>query len=213
MAGPPASNELRAKRVGHALINMTTEPWSQYYCCVLISSKEFVRQYPIATKRALRAIMKGVDICAAEPKRVARLLADKGLARYEYTLQTHQEIPYGRWRDYDIEDTVRFFALRMGELGLIKFTPQRIIAEGTDWRFLKCQEKNSRRDRPRKDNLTILHAADSLPVLLRCADCKPTIAAPVAQPTVSTSCGSSRLSATRRISVWIKCSFGDTGHL
>src|SRR6185503_18456791 len=68
----------------------------------------------------------------------------------------------------------------------IKSTPQRIIAEGTDWRFLKCQEKNSRRDRPRKDNLTILHAADSLPVLLRCADCKPTIAAPVAQPAVST---------------------------
>jgi len=136
--------------------------------------------------------MKGADICAAEPKRVARLLADKGLARYEYTLQTHQEIPYGRWRDYDIEDTVRFFALRMSELGLIKFTPQRIIAEGTDWRFLKCQEKNSRRDRPRKDNLTILHAADSLPVLLRCADCKPTIAAPVAQPTVSTRCCLSR---------------------
>jgi len=155
MAGPPASNELRAKRVGHALINMTTEPWSQYYCCVLISSKEFVRQYPVAKKRALRAIMKGADICAAEPKRVARLLADKGLARYEYTLQTHQEIPYGRWRDYDIEDTVRFFALRMSELGLIKFTPQRIIAEGTDWRFLKRQEKNSRRDRPRKGKVTI----------------------------------------------------------
>jgi len=32
---------------------------------------------------------------------------------------------------------VRFYALRMRELGMIKSTPQRIIAQGTDWRFLK----------------------------------------------------------------------------
>ena len=69
-----------------------------------------------------RQRQKGADLCAAEPKRVARLLADKGLACYDYTLQALQEIPYGRWRDYDIEDTVRFYALRMGELGLIKST-------------------------------------------------------------------------------------------
>jgi NitT/TauT family transport system substrate-binding protein len=44
--------------------------------------------------------------------------------------------PYGHWRDYDAEDTVRFYALRQHELGIIKKTPQRIISEGTDWRFL-----------------------------------------------------------------------------
>jgi len=31
---------------------------------------------------------------------------------------------------------VRFYALRQYELGTIKKTPQRVIAEGTDWRFL-----------------------------------------------------------------------------
>jgi NitT/TauT family transport system substrate-binding protein len=31
---------------------------------------------------------------------------------------------------------VRFYALRLHELGMIKSTPQKIIAEGTNWRFL-----------------------------------------------------------------------------
>jgi NitT/TauT family transport system substrate-binding protein len=31
---------------------------------------------------------------------------------------------------------VRFFALRLHEIGMIKSTPQAIIADGTDWRFL-----------------------------------------------------------------------------
>jgi ABC-type nitrate/sulfonate/bicarbonate transport system substrate-binding protein len=42
-----------------------------------------VRRYPVATKRALRAILKGVDICAADPGRMARTLVDKGYARRE----------------------------------------------------------------------------------------------------------------------------------
>jgi NitT/TauT family transport system substrate-binding protein len=36
----------------------------------------------------------------------------------------------------DPEETVRFYALRLHEAGLIKSTPQKIIAQGTDWRFL-----------------------------------------------------------------------------
>ena len=62
---------------------------------------------------------------------------DGGYAqRYEYALQAMQEIPYNRWRDYDPEDTVRFHALRLHEAGMIKSSPQKIIAQGTDWRFL-----------------------------------------------------------------------------
>ena len=30
---------------------------------------------------------------------------------------------------------MRFYALRLHELGMIKIEPQKIIAEGTDWRF------------------------------------------------------------------------------
>jgi NitT/TauT family transport system substrate-binding protein len=75
--------------------------------------------------------------CAAEPKRIAQLLVDEGYAqRYDYALQTLGELPYGSWREFDAEDSLRFFALRLHEVGMIKSTPKAIPAEGTDWRFL-----------------------------------------------------------------------------
>ena len=40
------------------------------------------------------------------------------------------------WREFDPEDTIRWYALRLRETGLIKSTPQQIIADSTDWRFL-----------------------------------------------------------------------------
>jgi NitT/TauT family transport system substrate-binding protein len=46
------------------------------------------------------------------------------------------EVPYDKWRDYDAEDTLRFYALRLRETGMIKSSPQKIIGENTDWRFL-----------------------------------------------------------------------------
>ena len=51
-------------------------------------------------------------------------------------MEVLREIPYSRWREYDPEDTVRFYALRLNEVKMIKSSPQRIIARGTDWRFL-----------------------------------------------------------------------------
>ena len=67
---------------------------------------------------------------------------DKGLAtRDDYALQMMKELPYGKWRDYNPEDTVRFYALRLHEAGMIKSTPQKIIAQGTDWRFLNELKK------------------------------------------------------------------------
>jgi NitT/TauT family transport system substrate-binding protein len=89
----------------------------------------------MATKRALRAIVKAANFCAAEPERAARMVADK-CYRYDYSLQMMNEIQYTRWRDYDAEDTVRFYSLRLREVGMIKSTPSKIIADGTNWRFL-----------------------------------------------------------------------------
>jgi NitT/TauT family transport system substrate-binding protein len=90
----------------------------------------------------LRAILKATDVCALEPARAAQLIVEKGFTpRYDYALQTMKEVPYNRWREYDPEDTVRFYALRLHEIGLIKSTPQKIIAQGTDWRFLNELKK------------------------------------------------------------------------
>jgi NitT/TauT family transport system substrate-binding protein len=104
---------------------------------MVVANREFAQKYPVATKRALRAILRANQICVLEPDRAARLLVDKGFtASYDYALQTLKEIPYGKWREYDPEDTVRFYALRLHEMGMIKSSPQKIIAKGTDWRFL-----------------------------------------------------------------------------
>ena len=52
-----------------------------------------------------------------------------------------KEMPYGKWREYEPADTVRFYALRLYEDGLIKSTPQKILAQGTDWRFFNELKK------------------------------------------------------------------------
>lgn len=135
---PPAPQELRAKGIGHVVLNSSVDrPWSQYFCCVAAGNREFVRKHPVATKRALRAILKATAICASEPDRVAGFLVDKGYARRrDHVAQALREIPYNRWRDYEPEDTLRFYALRLHEAGMIKSSPQKIIAQGADWRFL-----------------------------------------------------------------------------
>ena len=135
MGFPPVPQELREKKIGHVIVNSGLDrPWSQYFCCVVAANQEFARKRPIATKRALRAFLKATHFCASEPERAARIVADRGY-RYEYALQTMNEIGYARWRDYDPEDAVRFYALRLREAGMIKSAPNRIIAQGTDWRF------------------------------------------------------------------------------
>jgi NitT/TauT family transport system substrate-binding protein len=137
MSGPPLSLELRHKKIGHALVNTTIDkPWSQYSCCLMASTKEFVSRYPVATKRALRAILKGVDLCASDPKRVARFMADRGLWSYDITLEGLRELPYAKWREIDVVDSLRFWAVRLHEVGAIKSSPQQIIERGMDLRFL-----------------------------------------------------------------------------
>ncbi len=143
MGFPPEPQELRAKKIGHVIVNTAQDrPWSQYFCCMLVANPEFVSKNPVATKRALRAYLKAADICAQEPERVARFLAAKGYEpRYEIGLDVLKALPYRRWREANPEDTLRFLALRLHEVGMIKSTPQKLIAKGTDWRFLNELKK------------------------------------------------------------------------
>ena len=135
---PPEPQEMRARNIGHVIVNSALDsPWSQYFCCMVAGNSDFVREHPVATKRVLRAILKAADLCAAEPERAAQRLVDAGFTpRYDYALQTLSDLPYDRWREYDAEDTLRFYALRLHEAGMITSSPNQIIAEGTDWRFL-----------------------------------------------------------------------------
>ena len=136
---PPDTQELRAQHIGRVIVNSALDsPWSQYYCCMLAGNRAFVRNYPIATKAVLRAILKADDLCVRDPARAAQRLVEGGFTpRYDYAFQTLTEVPYDKWRDYDPEDTIRFYSLRLREVGMVKSSPQKIIADGTDWRFLE----------------------------------------------------------------------------
>ena len=52
-----------------------------------------------------------------------------------------KEIPYDKWREYDPEDSVRFYALNLHDVGMIKTSPNKLIAQGTDWRFIRELKK------------------------------------------------------------------------
>jgi NitT/TauT family transport system substrate-binding protein len=138
LAFPPDVQELHARKIGQVILRTAVDrPWSQYFCCMLAANREYAARYPVATKCVIRAVLKAADLCASAPEQAALLLVQGGFTeRYDYALQTLTENPYGAWREYDAEDTIRFYALRLRELGMIKSSPQKIIAEGTDWRFL-----------------------------------------------------------------------------
>jgi len=145
---PPISAHMRANNIGHVVLDgIMDAPWSQYFCCMATGNRDFVEQHPAATKRALRAILKAADLCAREPERAARYLVDTGYTQgyvdtayaqdYDSMLQTVMHMSYGSWRDYNPEDTVRFYALRLKEAGLVNGTPEALVTRATDWRYLE----------------------------------------------------------------------------
>jgi NitT/TauT family transport system substrate-binding protein len=136
VAFPPQPQEPRAKGIGHVMLNSSVDrPWSQYFCCLVYANRGFVRTHPVATKRVLCAILKAADLCALAPDQAARTLVDRGFTpNYDYAFQTMKDVPYAKWREYEPEDTVRFYAF-LQEAGMIKSPPQKMISQGTDWRF------------------------------------------------------------------------------
>jgi NitT/TauT family transport system substrate-binding protein len=143
MLWPPDSQIFREQNIGHVIMDTTTDrPWKDYYCCVINGNREFVDNNPVATKRALRAMLKATDLCALEPELAARAVIAAGFPTdYDRAVKVFSEIPYAQWREYDPEDTLRFYALRMHKLGLIKKSPDDLVDEIADWRFLNELKK------------------------------------------------------------------------
>jgi NitT/TauT family transport system substrate-binding protein len=138
LAFPPQPQQLREKKVGRVILNTSQDrPWDQYNCCYISMRRDFVAKYPIATKRAVRAILKAADVCAREPERAARYIVAKNYEpRYEVALEVVKALSYSQWRTHNPEDSFRFHGVRLHEVGLIKTPPNNLIAQGTDWRFL-----------------------------------------------------------------------------
>jgi NitT/TauT family transport system substrate-binding protein len=137
---PPWPHELIEQGLGHLLIDTNIDkPWSQYFCCMVSGQSYFIKKNPIATKRALRAILKANDIVARNPELAARTVIEKKVwnaSEYKPILRALKDIPYSKWRAYNPEDTVRFYALRMRDIGMIESNPSQFISQHTDWRFM-----------------------------------------------------------------------------
>jgi NitT/TauT family transport system substrate-binding protein len=131
---------------GTKILDQTTDkPWSQYLCCLLIANRDWARQYPVATMRFTRAVLRAADATAKDRPAAARagvgasirnLLAERSASDADILLDTTAMVSYD-WREYDPEETLRFFALRLAEVRLIKSTPQQIIAQGSDVAFMR----------------------------------------------------------------------------
>lgn len=135
---PPEPQILRARGKTRVILNTILDyPWSEYFCCVMFGNSSWVREHPFATKRFLRAMYKASDFCTANPAKAAQQLVDGGYAeRYDYALETIDAIPYDLWHEYSAEDTMRFYALRLHDAGMLENSPNKLIAAGTNWRFL-----------------------------------------------------------------------------
>ncbi len=135
----PLATVFRTAKIGHVIVDGKTDPpWSQYFGSMATANRDFVEKHPAATKRALRAILKATDLCAKEPERAARYLVDKGHSAlpYDITLDAMNGQSYAAWREFNPEDTMRFYALRLKDAGLVKSTPDELIARAADWRYL-----------------------------------------------------------------------------
>lgn len=145
MSFPPGPQELIDKGVGRLLVDTNVDkPWSQYFCCMISGHRDFVKNNPIATKRALRAILRANDIIARDPDHALNILMEKKIwtkPEKKYILQAIKEIPYGKWREYNPEETIRFYALRLRDVGMIKTPPEEFIAQHCDWSFLKSMKQ------------------------------------------------------------------------
>jgi NitT/TauT family transport system substrate-binding protein len=135
---PPLSHMVRDLGIGHTILNTTLdEPWRNFFCCLLAANREFVGRNPVATKRAMRAFVRATLRCGEDREGSARRLVEFGATdRYDYALRTLEDLPYGAWASFSPEDSLRFAALRLREVGLVTMGANEILARGADFRFL-----------------------------------------------------------------------------
>jgi len=132
------------KNPGKVILDTTMDkPWSQYYCCQLVANRDWARRYPIATKRVTRAVLRAADTVTRDRAGAAHEYVARGFfsatpaaTDEQIVNEVIRDLSYD-WRELDPEETLRFFALRLGDAKLIKMTSQQIIAQGSDFAHMR----------------------------------------------------------------------------
>ena len=136
VAFPPINYQFHDQRIGHVVLDtVADDPWRHYFCCVLGARTEYVENYPVATKRAMRAMFKANALCSRDPQTAASIISQHGeeFGERELILRSLNAIPYDAWRNYDVEASLRFYALRLHEAGLVNRTPQELLKIASDF--------------------------------------------------------------------------------
>lgn len=135
------------KRRGSLILDSTVDkPWSQNYCCMLVANRDWAKANPAGTKRATRAFLRASDMVAADRKAAVSRAVEKGFYKANAALtpeilsETIGMLSYD-WRDFDPEETLRFFALRLRDAKAIKKSPQQVIDDGSDLAYFRQLRK------------------------------------------------------------------------
>ncbi len=115
----PGAAELRARKIGRVIVDTAQDrPWSQYFCCMVgrqpgVCPAQPDRDQAGAARdpQGSRHVCRRPRACCALPRREALrdALSDRPGG--------DEERDYTRWRDANPEDTLRFYALRLHEVG------------------------------------------------------------------------------------------------
>ncbi len=143
---PPRPQELRARKIGRVIVNSaSTGPGRSISAACVTGSREFVRSIRSRPSARCGRSSRAPTCAPPSPSAWRACWCDrKYTARYDYLVQVLKELPYGKWREYDPEDTIRFYALRLHEAGMVKSSPQKLIAQASDWRILTELKKELR---------------------------------------------------------------------
>lgn len=118
--------------------NHDDKPWSQYYCCQLVANRDWVRTNPNAAKRVTRAVLRANDRVAKDPAAAARATLEQGLiagATLDLAVATFKNCTF-EWREIDAEESLRFSALQLSGLKLVKAAPQKLVAQTSGYGYV-----------------------------------------------------------------------------
>lgn len=132
-----AANPANKGHIVHSQIN--DNPWAKLDCCLLVTTREWYRANPAATKHALRAIFRSADFQPHNRAGAVKFATGNGLfggpKNYQNVLSAANMVP-ANWRELDAEKSVRFHGRLLADVGMLKISVDELVT-AVDLRILR----------------------------------------------------------------------------
>jgi NitT/TauT family transport system substrate-binding protein len=123
---PTEPQELRARGFNRVILSTITDrPWSQYFCCLIHGNRAWVRDH--RSRPSVFCARSSKPPSSAKPTRRTRRAGSwmAGSRRSTTTRSRRSK-----------SSPLRSYALRLHEAGILRTSPNALLAEGADWRFV-----------------------------------------------------------------------------